>query len=719
MELLYRLFYTVFSMSCMVMVLLPVVLVLRFFFRRLSRSFTMALWTVLYLRAICPVGMSSPVCLVGSWNRRFHMLLRSVGLQISPNRGLLTSWRYVFQGEIEVSVPYMVCTVIWLAGIVVLLGGTAWRQHRLCQRLKAGSEHLYDNVYQTAQITAPLRTGILRRRIYLPEGLSAKEIKNIVFHQKMHLRRKDDLLLLLFFLITCIHWWNPILWLVYYLAGADAEFSCDEAVLRRLGWDQRSQYVQDIVNMQREEGKAALSPSLITCQEKGFSRRAEHLLYLESGAIWKKAMAAFAVTLLLFGSFGLSALCGGWGNGTDAGGMEEPLFDTHQEKGVTDVTIAFCDTQTASGQEVTLKLLITQGTYQKDAGYRGQCALQLTDEAGSALASLNLSRIFEQSEVQQFDENVKLAVADYNEDGTMEAAIGQQIQVKTSELTAAASGEAIAKEDEADTETTVYGYYLINIEDDKLSVISDPIYASNVTALQTGSMTFPYVEGAGGVIHTTLENTIAYYVWDADAGKYTRQDITEEEIAERQSRQEEKSPEGEKNRHTIKNSEGLEVIGVDTVVDHSGSQVIKKVEINPDGLDHRTGTKGLTNVEGYYCDLQWADTDGETDRYAVLIYNGTKGRTFVLYDVKTAKLFYRQEDGNQGLQKLFQQYGEDEIRFADDGAVIYSLMEISGEDTLKINFAASAEAEVTVRGTYLYRLSKEKAYSLQYTRETG
>jgi hypothetical protein len=124
-------------------------------------------------------------------------------------------------------------------------------------------------------------------------------------------------------------------------------------------------------------------------------------------------------------------------------------------------------------------------------------------------------------------------------------------------------------------------------------------------------------------------------------------------------------------------------------------------------------------VEGYYCDLQWAQSDEESDRYGVLTYNGAKGRTFVLFDVEETKICYRQEDGNSGLQKLFNKYGEDEITFADDGAVVYSLMEISGEDTLKINFAASAENEITVRGSYLYSMSTEKATSLQYTRSTS
>ena len=49
-DMLYRIFYTVFSMSCMALVLLPAVLVLRFLFRGLSKKFRLALWAILFFR---------------------------------------------------------------------------------------------------------------------------------------------------------------------------------------------------------------------------------------------------------------------------------------------------------------------------------------------------------------------------------------------------------------------------------------------------------------------------------------------------------------------------------------------------------------------------------------------------------------------------------------------------------------------------------------------
>ena len=150
----------------------------------------------------------------------------------------------------------------------------------------------------------------------------------------------------------------------------------------------------------------------------------------------------------------------------------------------------------------------------------------------------------------------------------------------------------------------------------------------------------------------------------------------------------------------------------------NGGLSINRIRINPNGLDQRAGTKTITNVEGYYYDLQWAQSDSEEQRYALLSYNGTAGRTFALYDVKKQKLCYQPAEGNEALQKVFKEYGADDIKFEKNGAVVYSLMEITGDDVLKVNFAASAKDEISVKGTYQYRLSTGNVTSLQYSRES-
>ena len=105
----------------------------------------------------------------------------------------------------------------------------------------------------------------------------------------------------------------------------------------------------------------------------------------------------------------------------------------------------------------------------------------------------------------------------------------------------------------------------------------------------------------------------------------------------------------------------------------------------------------------------------DANRYAQLIYNGTKSRTFVIYDTQRKTAYYSQEDGTENLGKLFQQFHENDIAFSENSAAIYSLKE-KNNDTLKIEFSAEAEGGVTVKGSYEYNVLEKKSANLSFTR---
>ncbi|WP_455056518.1 M56 family metallopeptidase [Jutongia sp.] len=707
-DMLYRIFYTVFSMSCMALVLLPAVLVLRFLFRGLSKKFRLALWAVLFLRAVCPVGMSSPVCIYGAWNRQFHRFLRSLGLTITPDRGLLTGWRHVFEGEVTASGAYRTCTLIWLAGAVILLLVTAWKQLALARNLKRSSELLFDNIYQSGQIAYPVRTGLFHGRIYLPEGLLAKEMKDIIAYQRLRQKRGDDLWRRLAFLVCCIHWWNPGIWFAYYLLWRDQNLACDQAFVRQMGSGQQSHCAQVLVNMKQDRAHK-LSTSLVTGFESDLFRRSEALLYAQRKPLWQSGIAAFILTVLFFVTFGLSAFRGGQTEGDSA----EALFDSNAVKQINNRVIARCETKTASGSAVTLELVVEKGTHRASSGYHGKCQLRLRNSQKETLAALALSEVFAGSATQDFRDDVSLETVDYNEDGRMEIAIGQRSARKASDEAVSVTNSAVAGQLK---KQNIYEYYMIDIGEDKLTPVSPEIYVSDVTALQEGSMVFSYVQGAGGVITVSDGEDTSYYVWNHKKSRYELKDLTDEQLEKR--REKYGTDSAQTRQYFLKTDDGKEIMDVSVSAQSNGGLSINRIRINPKGLDQRAGTKTITNVEGYYYDLQWAQSDSEEQRYALLSYNGTAGRTFALYDVKKQRLCYQPAEGNEALQKVFKEYGADDIQFEKNGAVVYSLMEITGDDVLKVNFAASAKDDISVKGTYQYHLPTGNVTSLQYSRES-
>jgi len=96
MDLLYRLFYTAFSMAVVTAFMMPVILVLRVLLLKAPRKYIVYIWLLYFFRGICPVSLSSPFCISSKWNRKFHMLLSQLGLVEDGSSGKLRDGGGVF-----------------------------------------------------------------------------------------------------------------------------------------------------------------------------------------------------------------------------------------------------------------------------------------------------------------------------------------------------------------------------------------------------------------------------------------------------------------------------------------------------------------------------------------------------------------------------------------------------------------------------------------------
>lgn len=111
-------------------------------------------------------------------------------------------------------------------------------------------------VRSSDRISAPLTYGYRRPVILLPKDIDwqdTKQLEYILLHEYVHIRRFDGVAKLLLTAAVCIHWFNPLVWLMYHLANRDLELSCDEAVLIILGGDQRAEYAWTLVHMEEQK----------------------------------------------------------------------------------------------------------------------------------------------------------------------------------------------------------------------------------------------------------------------------------------------------------------------------------------------------------------------------------------------------------------------------------------------------------------------------------
>ena len=106
---------------------------------------------------------------------------------------------------------------------------------------------------------APLTFGVFRPTVLLPEYLPVgdAQFQLILAHELAHIRRKDCLRKLLLTVCLCLYWWNPLVWLMVWLANRDMELACDEAVLRALGPDCKKAYALTLLDMAQRNPKSA------------------------------------------------------------------------------------------------------------------------------------------------------------------------------------------------------------------------------------------------------------------------------------------------------------------------------------------------------------------------------------------------------------------------------------------------------------------------------
>ena len=101
----------------------------------------------------------------------------------------------------------------------------------------------------------PLTYGILRPIILVPKGVEpGPELDYVLEHEFAHIRRWDGLYKLLLTAALCLHWCNPLVWLMVWLANRDVELACDQAVVRRFGPEVRADYARTLLRFETGGG---------------------------------------------------------------------------------------------------------------------------------------------------------------------------------------------------------------------------------------------------------------------------------------------------------------------------------------------------------------------------------------------------------------------------------------------------------------------------------
>ena len=308
-----KFFLQILNMSLTAGVMILAVVLIRLLLRRAPKIFSYCLWAVVLFRLICPVSFSSPVSLLGtlgaktsqqgsityisenffgvSGDERITAFLppdnavsgqqsldgingwtqqEGTG-QLSENAAvnLQTGFRSMNLQDIfwpaELSTAMRVGMLIWLAGILGFVVYSVVSIRKLKGRLRSAKEEIGNGnigVFRTDKVKMPFVIGILRPNIYLPEDMEWHEQSYILIHERVHIRRGDHIWRILAYAALCLHWFNPLVWVAFFLSERDMEMSCDEAVIRKFGSHIKKEYSNSLLTMSiGSRGSHGLSPA--------------------------------------------------------------------------------------------------------------------------------------------------------------------------------------------------------------------------------------------------------------------------------------------------------------------------------------------------------------------------------------------------------------------------------------------------------------------------
>lgn len=263
-------FITIVSMSCQAGIAVCFIIIARALLGILKapKSYSYTLWGIPFIRMVCPVFFDSVLSMLpkestsinidAAYNQTPLINTESYAADAIINRGnaaapaLEAANSYAglqFNEVFPIAIRF-----IWLFGVLALITYSVTAYIRLKRKLNCSI--LYrENIYLADYIDTPFTLGFLKPCIYLPSNMDKKEMDYVILHEKVHIKRYDHIIKTVMFLITCVHWFNPLAWAAFLLCGRDMEMSCDEAVMKQLKCGFRQEYASVLLKLTAGNGK--------------------------------------------------------------------------------------------------------------------------------------------------------------------------------------------------------------------------------------------------------------------------------------------------------------------------------------------------------------------------------------------------------------------------------------------------------------------------------
>ena len=282
-------FSKVLEMSLYGSIAILVVLLFRLIFQKCPKKVMILFWIIVALRLVLPFNFNSPTSILnfGKFVQPKTVSaepttydpetrLREIAVvdntpvaieQTAPDASVIDNGN-----EADDTVPTVteqapkvtfktVLPFIWLGVTAAMLIFSAIRYAIFYSRARWSSRSFDGRYYMANDIDSPFVVGIIKPKIFFPINMDDDEREYVLNHEWTHIKNKDGLTKLLSYIVLSIHWFNPLVWLAFFMLCADIEMRVDEETTSNFNLSMVKEYCKSLVRHAADDNKGAFMQS--------------------------------------------------------------------------------------------------------------------------------------------------------------------------------------------------------------------------------------------------------------------------------------------------------------------------------------------------------------------------------------------------------------------------------------------------------------------------
>lgn len=242
------------------------VIVLRLLFRKSPRWVMGILWALVAIRLICPIVVESPFSVVPKGplfdketsNLKSEQEVQQINnlpdqnqtagkqvAEIKEHTAKQDETKDFWTDKRKTDSKKMLST-IWLLGMLVLTGYGIFGSLRVEYQLRFAVP-VEQQIWECDTIHTSFLWGLFHPRIYLPSGMNEETKRYVIRHERAHQKRGDHWWKVIGYVLLVIYWFQPLMWIAYWIFARDIEYACDEHVIGNLSFAERKEYAQALL----------------------------------------------------------------------------------------------------------------------------------------------------------------------------------------------------------------------------------------------------------------------------------------------------------------------------------------------------------------------------------------------------------------------------------------------------------------------------------------